>query len=415
MTQTGRLSGGGPDQPRFSLDPVERWSLTALAAIGVIAAAVGSVLAPDRAWGSWLVMGHYAIGLGLAGLCFVAIHYTTGASWSVAIRRIPEGLAGTLLFGSLLLALAFLARPELYPWTSGSLIATGGSEWAFKRWWLSWPFFLVRAAIYCTLWIGFAFAIRRRSRKQDADGDPRWTEGNARLSAAFLVVFGATFSLASIDWTMSLEPQWFSTIFGIYAFAGLFVSGVAAIILVAIWLERRGPLGQILSDDHLHDLGKLLFAFSAFWMYIWFSQYLLIWYTNIPEETSYFERRLHGGWGVLVAANVVLNWIVPFAVLLRRDAKRDRRTLAWVAGTVLIGRWLDLYLMIFPTVVGETPRVGVWEIGVTVGATGAFGLVLAWVLGRAPAVPLADPQLKESLDYGQWVESLEVEGSKVES
>jgi len=166
------------------------------------------------------------------------------------------------------------------------------------------------------------------------------------------MVFSVTFTLASVDWIMSLEPMWSSTIFGVYNFAGLFESGLAAIILAALWLERQGPLRGVLTEEHLHDLGKLLFAFSTFWAYIWFSQYMLIWYTNIPEETTYFLRRLHGVWLALFLANVVLNWVVPFAVLLRRDAKRMRRVLGLVAAVVLVGRLLDLYLMIFPSVKG---------------------------------------------------------------
>jgi hypothetical protein len=144
-----------------------------------------------------------------------------------------------------------------------------------------------------------------------------------------------------------------------------------------------------------------LFAFSVFWVYIWFSQYMLIWYTNIPEETTYFVRRLHGYWSPLFVANVVLNWFVPFVFLLRRAAKRNRRTLGIVAAVILVGRWLDLYLMIFPSVVGETPHIGVWEIGATVGGIGCFVLLLAWILRRSPAVPIADPQLTESLEYEQ--------------
>jgi hypothetical protein len=391
-------SSTSPASARFELAPIQRDTFAGLAAVGVIIAAVGAVLAPDRLWASWLLVGFFALGLGLAGLCFVAIHYTTGASWSVAIRRVPEALAGTLPFAVALLAIVFVVRPELYAWTTGALDSAGG-EFAFKRFWLSRPFFLLRAAAYCVIWVVFAVEIRRRSQRQDSDGDPRWTRANARLSAAFLVVFGVTFTLASADWMMSLEPMWYSTIFGVYNFAGLFLSGLAALTLVALWLERRGPLQGVLNDDHLHDLGKLLFAFSIFWMYIWFSQYMLIWYTNIPEETSYFVRRVHGSWFVLFVANVVLNWLVPFVVLLRRDTKRQRSTLGRVAAIVLLGRWLDVYLMIFPSVVGAAPRIGLWELGLTAGGIGCFGLVLARTLKGAPAVPLADPQLVESLQY----------------
>jgi len=376
-----------------------RTALMALAAIGIITAVAGAFMAPQRMWASWLLVAYYALGLGLAGLCFVAIHYTTGSTWSVAIRRVPEALAGTLPFAIALLAILFIVHPQLYGWTTESFGPGSERALAFKRFWLSRPFFLVRAAIYSGIWILFAVAIRGRSRRQDRDGDPRWTHANFRLSAAFLVLFAITVTLASVDWVMSLEFHWFSTIFGVYNFAGLFFSGLAAVILLALWLERAGPLQGVLHESHLHDLGKLLFAFSVFWMYIWFSQYMLIWYTNIPEETSYFVLRQKNGWFALFIINIFLNWAIPFLVLLRRDTKRHRRTIGLVAAVVLLGRWLDVYLMIFPGVVGESPTFGLWEIGLTLGGIGGFGLVLAAVLKGAPAVPVSDPELVESLEY----------------
>ena len=376
-----------------------RMALMILAAIGVISAAAGAFMAPERMWASWLLVAYYALGLGLAGLCFVAIHYTTGSTWSVAIRRVPEALAGTLPFSIALLAILFIVHPQLYGWTAESFGAGTERAMAFKRFWLSRPFFLVRAVIYSGIWILFAIAIRGRSRRQDRDGDPRWTRENFRLSAAFLVLFGITVTLASVDWVMSLEFHWFSTIFGVYNFAGLFFSGLAAVILIALWLEQAGPLRGVLNESHLHDLGKLLFAFSVFWAYIWFSQYMLIWYTDIPEETSYFVLRQKTAWFPLFILNIFLNWVIPFVVLLRRDTKQQRQTMAIVAAIVLIGRWLDVYLMIFPGVVGASPTLGLWEIGLTLGGIGGFGLVLAAVLKGAPAVPLADPELVESLEY----------------
>jgi len=388
--------------PRIKFAGAERLMVIALTIVGAITAVVGAASSPERLWASWLLVSYYTLGVGLAGLCFVAIHYTTGASWSVAVRRVAESLAATLLLGIVLLAVVFFARPQLYPWmNSSSLSSPADTALAFKQFWLSRPFFLARAAVYAFVWTLFALAIRRCSRRQDLDGDPRWTRANVRLSAAFLVFFGVTFTLASVDWVMSLEPLWFSTIFGVYNFAGLFQSGLAVLILAALWLKWRGPLRNVLNDEHLHDLGKLLFAFSVFWVYIWFSQYMLIWYTNIPEETTYFLRRLHGYWQPLFLANVAFNWLIPFLMLLRRDAKRRSATLGLAAAAVLVGRWLDLYLMIFPSVVGEVPRIGAWEIGLTAGGIGCFGLVLVWILRRAPAVPIADPQLTESLQYEQ--------------
>jgi hypothetical protein len=383
-----------------ALEGAVRNGLSALVAIGAAAAVAGALVAPARMWASWLLVAYYVLGIGLAGLTFVAIHYTTGSTWSVAIRRVPEALAGTLAMSLAMLGILFIAYPQLYAWTSDPLLASATEgPLAFKRLWLSWPFFLVRAAVYSAIWLLCAGAIRTRSRRQDEDGDARWTRENVRLSAVFLVLFAITLTLASFDWLMSLEHHWFSTIFGVYNFAGLFQSGLAVIILVALWLERTGPLDGVVNEGHLHDLGKLLLAFTIFWAYIWFSQYMLIWYTNIPEETSYFIRREQGAWFPLSMLNIVLNGVVPFALLLRRDAKRHRTTIALAAAFVLAGRWLDLYVMIFPAVVGESPTFGLWELGLTVGGIGAFGLVLARAFGTAPAVPVADPDLVESLQY----------------
>jgi hypothetical protein len=385
-----------PPRP-VELPASTRTALLALTAIGVIGAAAGAFMAPTRMWASWLFVAYCLVGFGLAGLTFVAIHYATGSTWSVAIRRVPEALAGTLPVSIAMLAILFVAHPQLYGWTTEEL----GSEpaMAFKQLWLSRPFFLIRAAIYGAIWILFALAIRSRSRRQDRDGDPRWTHENFKLSAAFLVLFGITVTLASIDWVMSLEYHWFSTIFGVYNFSGLFLSGLAAIILIALWLERTGPLQGTLNEAHLHDLGKLMFAFSVFWMYIWFSQYMLIWYTDIPEETSYFIRRQHGGWFALFILNIFLNWVIPFLVLLRRDTKMQRQTIGAVAAVVLLGRVVDVYLMIFPAIVGESPTFGIWELALTLGGIGVFGLALVAALRGAPAVPVADPELVESLQY----------------
>jgi hypothetical protein len=303
----------------------------------------------DVLWAGLLLVSYYGVGLGLGGLCFLAIHYTTGAAWSSALRRVAETLAATLPLALVLLLVVLVARPQLYAWTTAGFVGAGG-ELAFKRFWLSRPFFLIRALVYALVWTAFALAMRRSSARQVGQVGLVGRVGLVGLSAAFLAVFAITFTLASIDWIMSLEPVWYSSIFGVYNFAGLFLSGLAAITLGALRLERTGPLKGVLTEEHLHDLGKLMFAFSIFWMYIWFSQYMLIWYTNIPEETSYFVLRGQGVWFGLSLLNVLLNWIVPFAMLLRRDAKRRRTTLALVAAVVLAGRVVDLYLMIFPSV-----------------------------------------------------------------
>jgi hypothetical protein len=381
------------------LSSTARLTLVALTATGAVAAIAGAAIEPHRMWANWLLVSYYALTLALGGLCFVAIHYASGATWAVAVRRVPEALAGVVPFAALGMAVVLIARPELYPWTAGDFGPAAGGTLTFKRAWLDWPFFLARAVIYATLWTVFALAILHQSRRQDHGEDGGRSMTNRRLSGAFLAIFGVTFSLASFDWIMSLEPGWYSTIFGVYQFAGLFLSALAAVVLLALWLERIGPLAGVLHDDHLHDLGKLVFAFSTFWAYIWFSQYMLIWYANIPEETTYFVARTHGLWFALFVVNVALNWIVPFAVLIRRDAKRNRRVLAAVAASVLVGRWIDLYLMILPPIVGERAMPGLSELGMFAGGAGLFGLLLAHTLQAAPIIPAGDPDLASSLQY----------------
>lgn len=265
--------------------------------------------------------------------------------------------------------------------------------------WLGLPFFRIRAVVYLLGWLGFAWAMLRISRQQDSDGDLGHTGRGTAVAAFFLVFFGITFWLASFDWIMSLEPEWYSTIFGFYNFAGAFLSGLATLALLLVWLQRHSPLKTVIREQHLHDVGKLLFAFSTFWAYLWFSQYMLIWYANLPDETVYYIRRLHGFWQPLFVLNLVLNWVIPFFALLPRMNKQRTGILVRVSIVLLAGRWLDLYLMIMPPFSGGKPRIGIWEIGLVAGMVGAFGLGLLAALRRAPLVPVRDPYLAESLHY----------------
>jgi hypothetical protein len=318
----------------------------------------------------------------------------------VALRRVPETLALLLPVAGGTLLLVLIARPSLYPWAAAS---GDGHETlgGFKALWLSRPFFLARAAFYLAVWTALALAIVRASRRQDEDGALAHTLRNEKFSAIFIVIFALTFWLAAFDWIKSLEPHWHSTIFGVYNFAGMFLGGLATIIVLAVWLERLGPLHGVLTKNHLHDLGRLLFAFSTFWAYIWFSQYMLIWYANFPEETAYYVRRLHGAWQPLFLLNLFLNWVVPFFILLLRASKRSATTLVRVAVVILVGRWLDLYLMIVPPHAAHRPPFGAWEIGPVVAAVATAGLAFIYYLRQAPVVPVRDPLLAESLRAGQ--------------
>jgi hypothetical protein len=364
--------------------------------VGAIAFAVGLYLNAAQAWANVLLVSYFLLGLGLGGIVLVALQYVTGAGWGVALRRVPESLATLVPAAAIGLALVFVAYPSLYPWRVHTEPTTHHVHSPFKEFWLDHTSFLIRGGIYVAVWIILAAALVRNSRRQDHDGDPAYTQRNVRLSAIFLVVFGVTCWLASYDWIMSLEPEWYSTIFGLYNFAGLFLSALAAATLLVLWLRRSGPFRGAVTEKHLLDLGKLLFAFSTFWAYIWFCQYMLIWYVNAPEETTYYVSRFQGAWQPLFYVNVFLNWVVPFCMLLPRAMKRNPKVLANVSAVVLLGRWLDLYLMIMPPVMGRAPVLDVAGLGSLLGGAGVFGLAVFWGLARAPLVPLQDPYLVES-------------------
>jgi hypothetical protein len=360
----------------------------ALAVLGGVALAVGLLQEPRRAWIYLLVSSYYLLGLGLSGLLLVALHYVTGARWSLPLRRVPEAMTTILPVAATGLAAVLFCRPTLYPWSD----PTFNPESPLQHLWLNRSFFLVRSLAYIVLWLVFAIMVVRNSQRQDHVHDPGPTIRNIRLSAGFLVVFAITCWLASYDWIMSLEPHWASTLFGVYNFAGLFLSGVAAMSLLVIWLRRFSPLKSVVNAAHLHDLGTLLFAFSSFWMYIWFCQYLLIWYVNNPEETAYYRLRWHGMWPVLMFLDVLLNWGIPFVVLLFRSAKRNPLVLGTVAAVVLAGRWVDVCLMVLPSQGDDVLIPGAMEAGLFVGSIGLFALTFFRGLSKASLVPLQEPR-----------------------
>ena len=370
--------------------------LKLLIAMGALTLVLGLVFSPQRLWPNLLLLSFYLLTVSLAGVVFIALQYVTGAHWAVALRRVPEAMAKLIPLGGAGVLTILIAHPALYSWTSPA--ANGGqSVPAFRHWWLSLPFFRGRAVVFLLLWVLFAVALARGSTRQDADGATGHTRKNSRLSAIFVVLFAFSFWLATYDWIMSLESRWYSTIFASYNFAGLFLGGLAALTLLVVWLRQKNAL--VVTDAHLHDLGKLLFAFSTFWMYLWFSQYMLIWYANIPEETIYFVQRLHGYWSSLFVLDMVLNWVGPFFALLPRRNKQNPGVLVKVCVVLLAGRWLDLYLMIMPSFAGPKPRIGAMEIGLVAGSVGLFVLAFLSALRQAPLVPMKDPFLEESLHY----------------
>jgi hypothetical protein len=364
-----------------------------LALVGGSASVLAGMSDPSRFWANLLLMSNYLVGIGLGSAVLLALFYVTGASWSVVLRRVPEAMIALMVLGGAGLAAVLLAYPSLYPWND-PVKANADSLSPFQSVWLTRPLFLARSFAYFVLWIAFAFVMVRNSRRQDQSSSPSPMTINRGTAALFLVLFAVTCWLSATDWLMSLEPNWSSTIFGVYHFAGVFLGALAAVCVTVIALYWAGPMRQVLTKDHLHDLGTLLFGFSSFWMYIWFSQYLLIWYVNNPEEIGYYQQRLRGEWQTVTLVNLGLNWAIPFIVLLFRSAKRSPMVLFAVAGVVLAGRWLDLYLLIFPSLSGSVPQIGMVEAGVILASLGLGTLIVVWSLSRAPLVPKRDPLME---------------------
>ncbi len=368
----------------------------AVGVLGLGTLAVGLAVSPARAFANLLVGAYFVLGLSVGGVVLLSLLAVAKAGWAVVLKRVLEGFGAFLPFAALLLAATTPGLRVLYEWARPE--AHGDPLLAAKAAYLNAPFFLLRMGVIISVWILFSVALRRASLRQDRTGDLAETRRTVRLAAGFLVAFGITGCLAAFDWIMTLEPRWFSTIFGFYNIAGILVSTVSAVAVASIVLARAGALPE-LSPSHLHDLGKLMLSFATFWAYQWLSQFLLIWYSNIPEETAYFELRWQGGWMPVFFANLALNWAIPFVLLLPRSVKRNPRTLLPIALLLLAARWLDIWQMVMPANFPNRPWPGVLELAGMAGPLGLFVFHLSRTWARVPLLARRDPYFVESAHH----------------
>jgi NNP family nitrate/nitrite transporter-like MFS transporter len=359
--------------------------------MGIIA---GMLTDSTRLWPSFLLNAFYFLTLALGAIVFVSIHHVSNAGWSSALRRIPEAMMSYIPIGAAAMLGIYFGRHSIYEWSHGFEATSEALK--VKSAFLSTPFFFARMLIVLALWVIFSRLLLKESKKQDEDGSLDHTRKSKKYAAMFLAIFAITFSVASFDWLMSIEAEFYSTIFAFYCFSGLFLSGIAAITFLTILLRKRGFLPQI-NEDHLHNLGKLLFGFSTFWAYLWLSQYLLIYYANLPEETVFYIRQTATpAWKTIFLLNLFLNWIIPFLLLLSRKAKRNQNWLMTAAVIVLIGHGVDLYLMIFPAI-GASAMIGFVDIALAFGFTSLFLQAFVSGLSQLSLLPKNDPYLSESL------------------
>ena len=378
-----------------------------LSAAAVLAGAAGLGLAFSRgdatlAWSAYLIGAFYALGLGVFGAAWLAILYLSRADWSVTMRRIPEAMTAWLLPGGALALAVGLGAHSLYHWSHADAVAQDALL-THKAPFLNTTMFTALVGVSLVLWVAFAALLVGTSHRQDREGGIAPTRRSRTLSAIFLVVFAVTFSIISFYFLMSLEAHWFSTMFAVLTFTDIVQTGTAFVAVVAGFLVMAGKLKGFLNENHLHSLGKMVFAWTGFWAYIYFCQHMLIWYANIPEETVYFLRRMENGWLPYLLLLPVLKFVVPFILLVPRNAKRNPRVLVPVSILILLAQFLELYVMVGPAVGhGEEIAHGhlpIVEFAATLGFLGLFTAVFSWFLARHDAVPLKDPSIGACLEY----------------
>ena len=350
-------------------------------------------------WPAFLTSFFYFVSLSLGGLFFVAIQHAVNAGWSVTVRRIAEGLASFLPMAFLLgLIIILFGGHSLFEWLHEEVVANDPILQR-KEPYLNLPFFIIRTVIFFSGWILLAKVIVGHSLKQDEDGDESRTHKSRRWSIGFLLFFAISYSLFSVDYLMSLHPHWFSTIFGVYCFAGLFQSSLAFLIVLIVWMMKKGFLDNLVNQNHIHDLGKLLFAFTVFFAYIAFSQFMLIWYANLPEETIFFMHRAHGGWMAISYSLLLFKFIVPFLALLPRAAKRNIDWLNLIAILILVMQYVDIYWLVYPNFNDGHVVFGFTEVAMFLGGLSLFLFFVMRFLTKHPIVPLKDPRTQEALHH----------------
>jgi hypothetical protein len=386
-----------------TLPPDHAWNRLPLigagsALLGIVLCAILGFGNPKQFYFSWLVSFLFFLSLALGGLFFVLIQYASQGGWGIVLRRIGETVFATLPVMAVLFLPIVLGMHDLYSWS-----VPGAAEHdALLRWkapFLNVPFFLLRAAVYFGCWSFIAIHYYRLSRSQDATGDLAVSARLRRLAGPSIIVLALTQTFASVDWIMSLTPHWYSTMFGVYFFAGSFVGFIALLSVVAPALRGSGLLESVISREHLHDVGKFLFAFTAFWAYIAFSQFFLMWYANLPEETIFYKARLEGSWRVVSILLMVGHFGVPFLFLMGRAVKRRGSTLALGGLWLLAMHFVDLYWLVMPTLHPEGVRPSVLDVAAFLAVGGCFVAAAGWLMRRQALVPVRDPRLHESLAF----------------
>ena len=388
----------------FTIDKKAKNFSMVLMAIGLIALIYGFSTDAHRAWPSLLFNNYFFIGIAVFGVFFVAKQYVSEAGWSIVLKRVPEAVMSALPVMSLIMLFIMFASimhwNHIYHWLHEGIMDPANDHYdkiiAGKEAYLNGSFFIIRTIIYLLGWNYFAKKLRALSVLEDKVVGTAIHFKSVSTSAWFMVFFAVTSAMASWDWIMSIDPHWFSTIFGWYVFAEWGAIGFTTILLFTLYLKRQGYLEDV-NENHIHDLGKWIFAMSLVWTYMWFSQFMLIWYANIPEEVTYFMARLEvENYKFLFWFSMIINFIAPIILLMSRDAKRNNGRLIFVGCVILVGHWINSYLLVTPGTLGTHGHIGFVEIGMGLGFAGLFIYLVLNSLTKQPLETKNHPFLDES-------------------
>ena len=367
---------------------------------GLVLGIAGFVFDAYRASYAYLVSFIFFLSIVVGSLFLVALEYAANADWSTPFRRISEFLAAGLPLLLIFVIPLLFNTGSLFQWSHSDYINSDAMLQA-KSAYLNTPFFMVRVFAIIIIWIFFYFLLIKNSRKQDVTGEQSLTKRNIVISVIFIPVFAISLTLVAVDWIMSLESKWFSTMFGVYLFAGVVMSSLAALSISAIKLKEKGFLHKAIKEDHFYSLGTLMFAFTVFWGYIAFSQYMLIWYGNLPEETFWFMQRWAGGWKIISILLIVTHFIVPFFFLLSYESKTNLKKLKFISIWLLCVHFLDIYWLIMPSMARDNHAYSFSWIDFVYPLIfiGVLLVVFKKVSDKNNLVPVGDPKLKRGLDF----------------
>ena len=368
--------------------------------VGIALSIVSYKLDPARASFGYLAGYIFLLCIGIGALFLVSMEYAAGAVWSVPFRRVSELFASSVPFLLILLIPLFLSMKNLFVWMNPEVVAHD-KVWQTRMNYLNVPFFIIRDVVIILIWWLFYHLIIRNSRKQDLSLDQNLTTTNIKLSVAFIPVFGFTISLFSFDWLMSMVPKWYSTIFGVYIFADAAWVGFAVVTLASVLLTEKGYLSTKIKKDHYYSLGTWMFAFTVFWAYIAFAQYMLQWYGNLPDEIIYYVHRWVGGWKYVSLFLVIAHFIVPFIILIPRSSKTNPKILIFASIWIIATQYLDSYWLVMPSMVnnGFTYSFRFTDFAFPIAAVGLIIVLFTTLAKKHNLLPIGDPKLKRSWEF----------------